>query len=220
MPLAEIGSATATSPMNPPTSSPTALKTAGLLLAGGQSRRMGQNKALLRVTDEGSTLLEFMQQLLRQAGCEPVLVSGAAVGGLPDRVADAGPLAGIDAALLALAERHDIGQLLVVPVDMPGLSPSLLETLLAAGEGCQAVHFEQSPLPLLLPNTAATRAVVQAQLASPSSRSLQVMARAVGVRLLAWPEPGSALDNLNTPADWQSWLARHQVTAKSGQESP
>lgn len=181
---------------------------------------MGQNKALLRVADDGATLLEFMQQLLRQVGCAPVLVSGAAVGGMPDRVADAGPLAGIDAALQALAECSDIAQLLIVPVDMPGLSQTMLQALLTSGDGRHAVHFQHTPLPLLLPNTAATRAVVQEHLMLPSTRSLQAMARALGVCMLTWPDSVPASDNLNTPADWQLWLARKQAKPDPEQESP
>ncbi|HEX4910861.1 MAG TPA: molybdenum cofactor guanylyltransferase [Permianibacter sp.] len=189
-----------------PVTLPPSRPTAGLVLAGGQSRRMGRNKALLPVTAQ-QTLLQYMLQQLQVAGCAPVLVSGDAVGGLADRLPEAGPLAGIDSALHALAEHAEIEQVLVVPVDMPALPPALLSQLIAAGDGRCAVQLVgDSPLPLLLPSTAAVRAVVAKELQPGARRSLRDVLAKLPLRTVALPtDATTVLANLNTPSDWLLW---------------
>ena len=56
----------------------------GLVLAGGQSRRMGQDKALMRY--QGSTLIERASSLLKAAGCDEVLISRNAPNFLNDKI--------------------------------------------------------------------------------------------------------------------------------------
>ena len=98
---------------------PRAIPPFGLLLCGGRSSRMGQDKALL--TLDGERLLDRGLRLLREAGCRQVWAAGdyAGVPCLPDAPAwqGRGPLAGI-AAALAYAPQ---ASWLVIPVDMPGL---------------------------------------------------------------------------------------------------
>ena len=94
----------------------------GVVLAGGRSSRMGTDKAGLLW--RGQSLLEHMRELLQEAGAVRVLTSGPYVGagGLPDQEADMGPLGG----LLTLAQTQVDGVYVLVPVDMPLLSASLL----------------------------------------------------------------------------------------------
>lgn len=106
----------------------------GVILAGGQSRRMGQTKALLRLTPAGPTLIERVLATLRTVTAEVVVVTNApetyAFLGCPlvaDQFPGLGALAGIQAGLAAGGHEHA----LVVACDMPFLNPALLAAMAA-----------------------------------------------------------------------------------------
>ncbi len=101
-----------------------------LVLAGGGSRRMGQDKALLR--HEGRTFLEHVIATLQTLTPSIILVTDRAdkyafseARIVVDRFADAGPVGGIVSGLLAAGP----GAHYVVPCDMPTLSASVLRLL-------------------------------------------------------------------------------------------
>lgn len=101
------------------------LQFGGAVMAGGQSRRMGRDKALLRLGRE--VLWQRQVRVLREAGAEPIVVvrrggqvalgrrGPVAISNLRDEFLDAGPLAGLHVALAA-AEAPFIA---VLAVDMP-----------------------------------------------------------------------------------------------------
>ena len=109
---------------------------AGIVLAAGRSRRMGEPKAFLRL--DGRTFLERAVNALREGGCQDVVVVtgpegdalsmriSAAAAELGARTA-ANPLAGSEqvdslrAGLRALDDAVDAA--IVVPVDVPRVSP-------------------------------------------------------------------------------------------------
>tara|TARA_R110002072_G_scaffold92350_1_gene205633 strand:+ start:2511 stop:3077 length:567 start_codon:yes stop_codon:yes gene_type:complete len=128
---------------------------AGLILAGGQSSRMGRDKALLEW--QGETLLSRARALLRSAGVDRVYVGGRTdqPDGLPDNQPHAGPARAILDAASLLHGRCD--HMLVIPVDMPLLGPELLTPLLEANPG-KARSWQDHPLPALIP-VAACRAL-------------------------------------------------------------
>ncbi|MDP8977916.1 MAG: molybdenum cofactor guanylyltransferase, partial [Actinomycetota bacterium] len=111
----------------------------GLVLAGGDSTRMGRDKALLRLG--GRTLVERAVAVLADC-CDPVLVASGDGRRLPgpgvEQVADrsgAGPLAGILGGL----ERSPHPLVAVVAVDMPYASAAVLRALAAQWRGEPAV---------------------------------------------------------------------------------
>jgi molybdopterin-guanine dinucleotide biosynthesis protein A len=105
----------------------------GFVLAGGQSTRMGRDKAL--VPFAGRPLVEHALAILREAGLSASLAGGraelAAFAPLvPDAQPALGPLSGICAALASTAARRAV----FLPVDAPLLPASLLKCLLRHAE--------------------------------------------------------------------------------------
>ena len=101
---------------------------AGFVLAGGESRRMGRNKALVEFA--GEPLIVRALKLLRDAGFEPRIAGARAeLDRFAPVIADAepgrGPLGGVCAALAACQEP----QALFIPVDLPLLPASLISFL-------------------------------------------------------------------------------------------
>jgi molybdopterin-guanine dinucleotide biosynthesis protein A len=117
----------------------------GVLLVGGASTRFGSPKALAIV--EGETLAARAWRLLGEACDERIAVGKRADAlPLPFDVVDDGtdvraPIAGVVAGLRAA--RHDVA--VVVPVDVPRLTPAAVRELAAA---CRDVAVPPSgPLP-------------------------------------------------------------------------
>ncbi|MDF2177398.1 molybdenum cofactor guanylyltransferase [Aliiglaciecola sp. CAU 1673] len=183
----------------------------GLVLAGGKSSRMGQDKAAL--TQQGQSLLQRAQALLTASSCEQVLTSRNTPGFLQDRYPGAGPLAGIDAALNSLTSSD---ALLVIPVDMPALTPILLSQLVNAGqEHNLPCYFKDSCLPLYLPVSQKARDYLQTELSSGGKARVQTLLEALNARPLPCAK-GESLSNINTLNEWQGWL---QQTASGSETS-
>jgi molybdopterin-guanine dinucleotide biosynthesis protein A len=108
---------------------------AAFILAGGQSSRMGRDKAMLEV--DGVTMLDRTMALIRGVGIEPVVVGAPrkfaratkAASVIEDEWPGAGPLGGIASALRASQKPWN----LVVACDLPYLTREWLEFLLARG---------------------------------------------------------------------------------------
>jgi molybdenum cofactor guanylyltransferase len=120
----------------------------GVVLAGGESRRMGRDKALVEV--EGEPLWKRQVGVLRAAGAARVVLARRreqeAVG-YPDCCFDAfegcGPLAGIHAAL-AIGGHPLVA---VLAVDMPGIDAAWFKWLLGfCGQGAGAAAGEPGAL--------------------------------------------------------------------------
>lgn len=112
-----------------------AVSLAGVVLAGGESRRMGRDKATLPGPGGAATLLEYVAGVLAQR-CEPVFVVAAPGQPLPavqakvirDEVRGQGPLRATGRGLRAAAEAG-ARYAFVCAVDMPLLSAELIDDL-------------------------------------------------------------------------------------------
>jgi molybdenum cofactor guanylyltransferase len=118
-----------------------------VILCGGGSTRMGQDKALL---DWGGVrAVDRVAALARAAGAEVVLTAGRDYGldWVPDPEDGAGPVGGVLAGATALRARG-CARALVLAVDAPTLTVDDLAPLLAVDAGAT---FEVSPVPMVLP---------------------------------------------------------------------
>lgn len=114
---------------------PDAGSLAALVLAGGESRRMGRDKATLTVPGETTTLVEHVVGVVGQR-CEPVFVLAAPGQPLPtlsvpvirDELRGLGPLPATGRGLRAAAEAGS-RYAFVCAVDMPFLTVELIDDL-------------------------------------------------------------------------------------------
>jgi molybdopterin-guanine dinucleotide biosynthesis protein A len=183
----------------------------GFVVAGGHSRRMGRDKALLPWG--GATLLHHALDRLRRVCTDVAILCGAepryldaGVPVLTDAARETGPLGGLVSALEHA--RHD--RVLLLAVDVPFAPPELLRHLLeSAGDEDAVVPIaEERPQPLC--------AVYRRSCAGPARRRLEagdlkmtsfwpdVRVRQVSAAELApFGDPALLLRNLNTPRDYQ-----------------
>ncbi|WP_411361119.1 molybdenum cofactor guanylyltransferase [Pseudidiomarina sp. YC-516-91] len=169
----------------------------GIVVAGGASSRMGQDKALLQVG--GCTQLDRTVQLLKSAGCQQVVVSRNADGFVSDTISGCGPLGGVLSVLPHCL--HEL--LLIVPVDMPLLACDTLLTLIAHH---RASYFSCTPLPCLLPNNEQLQQYLVEQLQhDDGDRSVRGLLTHMQAQPLEWPLTYQ-LQNTNTPQQWRHAL--------------
>ncbi|HKF46925.1 MAG TPA: molybdenum cofactor guanylyltransferase [Terracidiphilus sp.] len=101
----------------------------GFVLAGGESRRMGRDKALAAL--DGRPLVERALEVLRAAGLRARIAGARSELGqyapvVPDEFPEAGPLGGVCTAL-----KHAEAEWAVfLPVDLPLMAPALIEYLM------------------------------------------------------------------------------------------
>lgn len=183
---------------------------AGIVLAGGKSRRMGRDKATLRMPGRfgGLTLVEHLVAVVARR-CAPVFVVAAPAQALPelpgrllrDEVPGLGPLPALGRGLRAAAGAGS-GHAFVCAVDMPELTVDLIDLLATA-----AVH---SPADVVLPWDGRDHylaAVYRTGLAGPveelvaaGERRVRALVARVDTQRIVVSDP-RALTNLNSPAD-------------------
>lgn len=174
----------------------------GLVLAGGASRRMGTDKALLVV--DGERLADRAVRVLSTV-CERVVVAsgerrlaGLAVEQLADALPGAGPLGGLVAGL----EAARTPLVAVLAVDLPDAAPEVFTDLAQRWRGEPALVPVVGGRPQALHAVwAASAAVALRTRLAGGALGVIAACEAVGGQLLdgSWP-PGLAR-NLNRPED-------------------
>ncbi len=180
----------------------------GLVLAGGASRRMGQDKAALAL--HGRPQLAWARDLLARH-CEQVFTSIRADQHddpvrrdqpvIVDLHEGAGPIAGIAAAQVA----HPGHAWLVLACDLPFVDDRCIEALLRHRDGRPVVAFASShdglPEPLCAIYEPESGIGLRAAITSGRNCPRKYIL-GTGVALLPQPDP-AALENVNTPDELQ-----------------
>lgn len=196
----------------------------GVVLAGGLSSRMGEDKALLK-RDERD-MLTYTADLVSSLPVNRLLISrneASSASFQPndanryahnsayncahkfevfnDVVADIGPLGGI----YSVAIQSKADALIITPVDLPLLRTEDLEQLINEGTSAKRpAYFSHHYLPLYLPLTTEVRQylddVVKGKV---PQRSVNTMCTNFGA-IEVTPKNNSRLTNVNTPAQWDA----------------
>jgi molybdopterin-guanine dinucleotide biosynthesis protein A len=189
---------------------------AGIILAGGQSSRMGQSKVWLPWGEQ--TLLQHIASTLRPQ-VDPLIVVGGQGQELPalppgailayDAEADQGPLVGLLAGLLLAPDRS----VFVTGCDYPFIVGEVVTQLAAELKDFDAVvpRWQGQAHPLVAVYRAGIRPMVEATRAN-GKRSLHALLGLLHVRWVEdeeWREldpSGRMLWNVNTPEEYQAAL--------------
>jgi molybdopterin-guanine dinucleotide biosynthesis protein A len=183
-----------------------------LILAGGLSSRMGKDKAQLIY--QGENLLKRTIECARAADCQPIALSLAHNTAppkeesclyWPDRWPQLGPVGGLLSAIERCKEENLlIAGLIVVPVDLPLLSPEVLITLRNyCAPPHRAAYFHHHPLPCALQWDGALIAQTQNYPRTPTAvhHFLSPLTPFIGNPDVRTKQ---ALRNINTPEDWRA----------------
>ena len=183
----------------------------GIILAGGDSRRMGRDKAFLELG--GRPLIEIVIERVRAVAAEVIVVTNTpqryahlATRLVRDIYPGVGTLGGIHAGLTAATYDHG----LVVGCDMPFLNPSLLAYLASLALHYDAVvpqvdgFFE----PLHAIYSRSCLPLIEAQIPTRQRQAFSFYRRArvryVERKEIARFDPELlSLRNANTPEEWQ-----------------
>jgi len=193
---------------------PPRLRATLLILAGGESRRMGRPKALLPVGD--STLIEWLaarlaptfDHLLVAGRDEKHLPRGLWPHLVPDIHPGGGPLAGVEAGLAA--SPHDT--VLAIACDMPEVTPALARRLVAAA----AAGGVDGAVPRVRGEPEPACAAYRHSAAGPIGNALSAgrfkAADVLGELKLAWLDDENPVlfANVNTPEDYCAFLERQR----------
>ena len=181
------------------------------VLAGGQSTRMGRDKALLELA--GRPLIEHALEKLRALGFSPRVVGlrpdlNAFAAVIPDIHPHSGPLSGIEAALAA----SDTEQNLFLPVDLPLLPVEFLRWMVERADSTEALatvpRLQGRPQPLCAVYTKALLPYVQAALAADDAKVMRAVERAAngtGLRIDSFD-----VETIAAAQSWEQTLPLHR----------
>ena len=199
----------------------------GAVLAGGESRRMGRDKALVEGPDGRALALVGVEALLAAGAREVIVVGGderglgaLGVGWVPDLHPGEGPLGGILTALAATTS--DL--VVVMACDMPGVGPEVPAALAAAlagapgsGVAVAVVGEREQPLTACWRRSTAS-AALQAAFAAGERAPRKVLPGLGVVRVEGLPV-GQLVD-VDSPADLRRYAEAPPHPPTEEQDAP
>lgn len=186
------------------------------VLAGGLSRRMGTDKALLLDNQQRSQLQRactVIKPFIADGVIQKMVVSRAlnsveqqqlGYEFIPDLVEQKGPLGAIYSLVQSLKNQCDY--LLLLPVDLPFFQPDNLNTLIDQGLRKESACFYQDHfLPLFLPISDQLIQYLEQQLNSEDGNlRVRSLLTELGSQAISYHEDEKILTNANTPEQWQA----------------
>lgn len=198
------------------------MQSTGIILAGGKSSRMGENKALLAVN--GETVIERLVRELQSVTNDILIVTNTPedyhflpVKKVSDRYPNKGPLAGIESGLYHSTNDKNI----IVACDMPFVAAETMEWLLSHLEGYSAVIPEVNGQihPLLAVYHKRVREIVEKCLEA-NDLKLQIFLNQLKVKKVTEEDMTrhrlvnfeQSFFNMNDPSDWRKAI---QISSKN-----
>lgn len=190
-----------------------------VILAGGHSRRMGFNKALIQV--DGRPIISILIDQVRLLTSRILISSNDASSYrflhfpvIPDRFKGCGPIAGLHAAMRS----NDCSLYIVLACDLPNMQTRLLRSLVSLAEGFDAAIPRTSDgraHPLCAVYRRTCLPVIEKSLEKGTKKFIETFHDdTLSVRWIG-PEEGvyipSDLANINTPEDLQKLRHRRHA---------
>lgn len=201
--------------------SPQLLPISGVILAGGKSRRMGRNKALLPIGGKPVILrlVEQFQSLFEEAF---VIANDAALYApycsriVPDLYPGKGPLAGLHAALSHCGRDW----VFISACDTPFIQATVVQEMARLRENVDAAlaETEEGPQPLNAYYSRRCLPAIQRCLEADELRMISFwpeikMRVAPWAQVKQWDSSARTFWNMNTPEDYQAALALVEGTS-------
>jgi molybdopterin-guanine dinucleotide biosynthesis protein A len=184
------------------------MRLAGFVLAGGRSRRMGQDKALLPY--RGQPLAAYLAEIVSRVADpvhligDPALCSGLGYPVFEDDIPGCGPAGGVFTALCHSPAEWN----LIVACDMPQITEQLLRALTqhaaqnTIGDCIVPVGPDGEPEPLCALYHQRCRPAFERAISEKRLRMRDLVAE-LRPELVRHPAAATCFANVNTPADWR-----------------
>lgn len=157
------------------------MSAAALLLTGGGSRRLGVDKATLLV--DGERLADRLARVLVEQ-CEPVLEIGPGYTSVPavrEEPPGRGPLAAVAAGASALADEGTLGATIVLAVDLPGVTKSMVRWLCEHPSTDSVIPMVDGVAQVLCARYSAEALLASMRLVDEGARSMHALLDVVSV---------------------------------------